>query len=114
MKRLLSTAAALAFATGPALAATVTIEFAGDDGNTAVYSFDQETGVSTDAEGNTSTYTFDADTATLCGQTPQGEICATFEDAKQEVGHSTPYTLNIGGGGTATVMAIEESAPHGS
>ncbi|MEM7661147.1 MAG: hypothetical protein AAF292_02770 [Pseudomonadota bacterium] len=117
MKRLIAVSAALAFAAAPAFATKTTIEFASDDGTTVTMTFDDETGMATDGDGNSIPYTYDEAAATICGQSPDGEICATFTDTETEpaVGVSSAYTTNTGVGGTATITAIEAApAPSGS
>lgn len=117
MKKLIAVSAAFAFVAAPAFATKTTIEFASDDGPVVTMTFDDETGMATDAAGNSIPYTYDEASATICGQSPDGEICATFADTETEpaVGVSSAYTTNDGGTGTATITAIEAApAPSGS
>ncbi|MEM9668957.1 MAG: hypothetical protein AAF950_08535 [Pseudomonadota bacterium] len=117
MKKLIALTAMFAVTAAPASAAKTTIEFVPDDGPTVVMTFDDETGMATDAEGNSMPFTYDEEAATICGQGPDGELCATFADTSQEpaVGVSSAYTTNIGSSGTATITAIEvPAAPSGS
>jgi len=107
------TAAAFALAAGtPALAASITIEFTPDDGGEATsFTFDDATGMATGPDGSSASYTWDEESSTICGTDPEGsEVCATFTETGVEpaVGVSSPYTLNTGGGGTATITAMEE------
>ncbi|MEO0882043.1 MAG: hypothetical protein AAFY34_04875 [Pseudomonadota bacterium] len=116
MKKLIAVSAVLAFAAAPAFATKTTIEFVPDDGPTVVMTFDDETNMATDGDGNTIPYTYDEASATICGQSPDGEICATFADTGTEpaVGVSSAYTTNTGTTGTATITAIEVPAASGS
>lgn len=107
MKTLITAAAALAFASGAALAQTMTIEFAGDDGATTSWTFDGE-GNATASDGTTATYTWDEEGKVLCGQMEEGELCATFAETGSEVGDSSAYTLSDGTTGTATITAVTE------
>ncbi|MEM6627788.1 MAG: hypothetical protein AAF719_13920 [Pseudomonadota bacterium] len=100
--------AASALMAAPAMAGVATIEFANDDGNTSTWTFNDETMMATADGVDAGAYTWDEAAATLCGATPDGEVCATFDDPKSEVGHSSTYTLSTGGGGTATIKALEE------
>ncbi len=112
MKTIITATAFAIAAALPATAATITIEFAPDDGSEpAAFTFDDATGMSTGPDGSTSPFTWDEDTATLCGTDPEGsEVCATFTDnsAEPAVGVTSPYTLSTGGGGTATITAMSE------
>lgn len=108
MKKLICAAIATAFVAAPAFAAKITLSFAGDDGTTQEWTFDSETNMATTGELSMP-YTWDEESATLCADVPdQGEICATFSEVAQAVGESSPYTLSIGGGGTATITAMSE------
>lgn len=112
MKKLITLAAATAAFTLPAMAGTISIELANDDGNTVVLTLDDATKTATTegVEGSFA-YTFDVDTATLCGDPMgEGEICATFADVSgtPAVGDTTTYTTSDGGSGTSTVIAITE------
>lgn len=107
MKKLVAAIVAAGFVTAPAFAASITISFAGDDGNTQEWTFDGE-GTATVGDLSTS-YTWDEAARKLCADVPeQGEVCATFESAAQAVGESSTYTLSTGGTGTATIIAMEE------
>ncbi|MEM6900837.1 MAG: hypothetical protein AAF583_13840 [Pseudomonadota bacterium] len=116
MKKLIAVSTMLAFAAAPAFATKTTIEFVPDEGPTITMTFDDETGMATDAAGNSIPFTYDEAAATICGQSPDGEICATFADTETDpaVGVSSAYTTNTGTSGTATITAIEASAPSGS
>lgn len=116
MKKMIAVSATLAFVAAPAFATKTTIEFVPDDGETVVMTFDDETGMATDAAGTSMPYTYDEATATICGQSPDGEICATFTDSDKEpaVGVSSAYTTNTGSAGTATITAIEVPEATGS
>ncbi len=109
MKKFLAIAAAAAFMTAPAFAAKITVSFASDDGTTNVWTFDQETNTATSDSGIETSYTYDAEAGVLCADIPEaGEVCATFAEQAEAVGDSSTYTLSTGGGGTATITAIEE------
>jgi len=109
MKKFLIAAAATAMMAAPAFAAKITVSFANDDGMTNVWTFDQETNMATNDAGMEAAYTFDPEARTVCADIPDaGEICATFAEQISEVGATSAYTLSTGGGGTATLTAIEE------
>ena len=108
MKKFVSAAIAAAFVAAPAFAASITLSFANDDGTTQEWTFDSETNMATTGDLEVP-YTWDEEAATLCADIPnQGEVCATFTEVAQAVGESSPYTLSIGGGGTATITAMSE------
>ncbi len=109
MKKLLISTAAVALFAAPAFAASMTVSFASDDGTTTVMTFDDE-GTAAMADGSTLAYTYDEEALKLCAEIPEtGEVCATFAEAGTgAVGESIAYTLSIGGGGTATITAVEE------
>ena len=107
MKKFITAAIVAGFVAAPAFAASITISFAGDDGTTQEWTFDGE-GTATSGELSTS-YTWDEEAAKLCAEIPdQGEVCATFDSVAEAVGESSTYTLSSGGGGTATITAMEE------
>ena len=107
MKKFVAAIVAAGFIATPAFAASITISFAGDDGTTQEWTFDGE-GTATMGDISTS-YTWDEEAGVLCADVPDaGEVCATFESVAQAVGESSAYTLSVGGGGTATITAIEE------
>ena len=105
------TAATIALAL-PAMAGTMTISFANDDGTTSVMTFDDATMTATlEGADGTFDYTWDAEANAICGDPlGEGEICATFTEKEQSVavGTASAYTLSTGGGGTATVTAVSE------
>jgi hypothetical protein len=108
MKKFFAVALAAGFIAAPAFAATVTVSFAGDDGTTQVWTFDDSTNTATMGDIS-APYTFDAEAGVLCADIPeQGEVCATFDGVAQAVGESAGYTLSTGGGGTATITAMSE------
>lgn len=113
MTRFLSAAlAGLSLAAVPALAQTMTIEFAEADGTTAVWVF-MEDGIAIGPDGMMATYTYDEAARTLCGEIEGGDpprMCATFAEANEEpaVGDTSAYTTDAGTAGTATIIAIEE------
>lgn len=113
MRPIIAALGALALAATPAIAAEITIEFASDAGAVS-YTFDDAAGTFTSTAGASGTYTYDEATKTICGKTAEGELCATFEDDKREVGHSTSYTGSDGGSGTATITAMKADEPAGS
>ena len=107
MKKFLVAALAAGFVSAPAFAASITVSFAGDDGNTAEWTFDGEGGAT--SGDLTTTYTWDEDAATICAAIPdQGDVCATFDEKAEAVGDTSTYTLSTGVTGTATITAIEE------
>ena len=107
MKKILTAAIVAGFVAAPAFAASITVSFAGDDGNTQEWTFDGE-GTATSGDV-TASYTYDEEARKLCADIPeQGEVCATFDSAAEAVGESSTYTLSTGGTGTATITAMEE------
>ena len=112
MKKFMALTAATVALALPAMAGTMTISFANDDGVTTVITFDDSTMKGT-VEGvdGTFDYTWDAEANALCGNpTGEGDVCATFTEKEQAiaVGTASAYTLSTGGGGTATVTAVSE------
>ncbi len=108
MKKIITAMIAAGFIAAPALAASVTVSFASDDGTTQEWTFDQETSMATMGDLSVP-YTFDQEAGVLCADIPdQGEVCATFDGVAQAVGDSAGYTLSTGGSGTATITAMEE------
>ena len=112
MKKLIAlTAATVAFAM-PAMAATMTISFANDSGETVVMTFDDSTNTATvEGQEGSFAYTWDAEANKLCGDaTGEGEVCATFAESNDEpaVGDSSAYSTSDGGSGTATITAMAE------
>ncbi len=111
MKKFIALTAATAALAMPAIAGTMTISFANDNGETVVMTFDDATMTATveGAEGSFA-YTWDAEANKLCGDaTGEGEVCATFaEKAEPAVGVSSAYSTSDGGSGTATITAMAE------
>ena len=96
------------FIAAPAVAASVTVSFANDDGTTQEWTFADATNMATTGDMSVP-YTFDQEAGVLCADIPeQGELCATFDGAAQAVGESAGYTHSTGGTGTATITAIAE------
>ena len=107
MKKFLAAALAAGFLAAPAMAASITLSFANEDGTTQVWTFDGE-GTATAGEMSVP-YTWDEEAMQLCAEIPdQGEVCATFDSIAEAVGESAGYTLSSGGSGTATITAMEE------
>jgi UrcA family protein len=106
-KTILCAAAALSFTALPALAGSTTVEFVAADGTTSVVVFNTDGTASMDG-GDAIKYKMDEATKTVCGETPDGELCATFEEVGSEVGFSTGYTNTAGVTGTATITAVSE------
>ena len=108
MKKFITAALAAGFVAAPALAASITVSFASDDGTTQEWTFDQDTGMATMGEIS-GPYTWDEEAKKLCVDIPeQGEVCGVFDRVAQAVGETAKYTLSTGGGGTATVTAMSE------
>ncbi|MEL6324394.1 MAG: hypothetical protein AAFQ84_09230, partial [Pseudomonadota bacterium] len=85
-----------------------------DGGETQVWSFNSDTGMATTGD-ITVPFTYDEASRTICGEMEDGKICATFEEAaEQVVGATSAYTTSDGNSGTATITAMEASAPSGS
>jgi opacity protein-like surface antigen len=112
MKKLIAVAAIAAFMASPALAASTTVEFTGEDGAAQTWKFNDD-GTAEGPDGATASYTWDEATRKLCatfaGETPQ-TLCATFEDngGEGKVGEVAAYTLDDGRKGTAKIVAKEE------
>ena len=107
MKKFVAAVIAAGFIAAPALAQSITVSFAGDDGVTQEWTFDGE-GTATSGDISAS-YTFDEENGVLCAEIPEaGEVCATFDGVAQAVGESSTYTLSTGGTGTATITAMSE------
>lgn len=107
MKKIMSMALAAAFIAAPAFAASMTVSFANDDGTTQEWTLNDD-GTAVSGDLNT-TYTYDEAAMKLCADIPDaGSVCATFDSAGTAVGDTSTYTLSTGGGGTATITAMEE------
>ncbi len=104
MRLILAAAAALAISALPALAESTTVEFAAADGTKTVVVFNAD-GTATMDGADPIAYTMNEETKTVCGTTPDGELCATFDELGEEVGFSTGYTNTAGVTGTATITA---------
>lgn len=104
MRLILAAGAALALSALPAMAASTTVEFAAADGTTSIVVFSDD-GTATMDGGDPITYTMNEETKTICGETPDGELCATFDELGDEVGFATGYTNSAGVTGTATITA---------
>ncbi|MEO0981504.1 MAG: hypothetical protein AAFX03_02500 [Pseudomonadota bacterium] len=108
MKKLLCAAAALTIAAAPAYAATYTIQFDGEDGESITWAF-AEDGTATAGDGTAVPYTWDEATLTVCGEMPEeGQVCATFAALMEEEGGTTTYTSTTGVGGAATLISVVE------
>jgi len=113
MKKTIALIATAALFAAPALAQSMTIEFAPDEGKAATWTFeatDETSGTYIAPDGSTGAYTWDGASRKLCGTTEEGEICATFEEADAEpaVGDTNRYTLSDGTTGTSTLTAMSE------
>ena len=112
MKKIIALAAAAGFLAAPALAASMTIEFAPTEGDAQTWTFEASSetgGTYTAPDGSTGPYTWDAEALKLCGTTEAGEeMCAKFDEANEEpaVGDASGYTASDGTTGTATITAI--------
>ena len=112
MKKFVAAAVAAIIAAGPALAASTSVEFTGEDGVVQVWKF-RDDGVAEGPEGATAAYTWDEEGKKLCatfaGDEPQ-TLCAVFEDngGTGAVGETAGYTLDDGRKGTAKIVAKEE------
>jgi hypothetical protein len=109
MRKLLTLAALGALIAGPALADSMTFEFAaeGEDGVLVATFVDDGTYKASDDSAGT--YVWDLETATLCATSDAGEeTCVTFEDISQQpvVGLTTPFTATNGAKGIATITAM--------
>ena len=107
MKKFLIAVTAATLSAGPALAATMTISFAPDDGEAQVWTFDADTSTATTGDLSVP-YTWDADARSLCAQLESGELCAVFETVSETpaINDSTRYTTSAGGAGTATITGM--------
>ncbi len=104
MRFILAAGAALSLAALPALAESTTVEFAAADGTVSTVVFNDD-GTAVMDGGDPIPYTMNEETKTICGDTPDGELCATFDELGEEVGFSTGYTNTAGVTGTATITA---------
>ena len=104
MRLILAAGAALTLAALPAFAQSTTVQFVATDGTSSIVVFNDD-GTAIMDGGDPIPYTMDNDTKTICGQAPDGEICATFDELGDEVGFSTGYTNTAGVTGTATITA---------
>lgn len=106
MKLFLAASAAITLFALPAMAQSTTVEFASSDGTTALVVF-YENGTASMGGGDPIPYTMDEESKTICGQTPEGDICATFDELGEDVGFSTGFTNTAGQSGTATITAAD-------
>ena len=106
MKLFLAASAAITLFALPAMAQSTTVEFASSDGTTALVVF-YENGTASKDGGDPIPYTMDEESKTICGQTPEGDICATFDELGEDVGFSTGFTNTAGQSGTATITAAD-------
>ncbi len=104
MRMILAATAAFTLGALPALAGSTTVEFAAEDGSVAVVVFNEDGTASMDG-AEPIPYTVNEETKTVCGQAPDGEVCATFDELGDEVGFSTGFTNTSGQSGTATITA---------
>ena len=107
MRKFLGLAAASLLAAAPALAGSMTVEFAAD-GQTDVFVVTLvDDGTYTASDGSAGTYTWDEATQTLCGTSEAGEVCATFDGEASEpaVGDTRAFTDTAGMTGIATNTA---------
>ena len=107
MKILMAAGAALSLAALPAFAGSITVQFVAADGTTSIVVFDEDNDMATMDGADPIPYTMDQDTRTVCGHTPDGDLCATFDEIGDEVGFSTGYTNTEGVTGTATITAMD-------
>ena len=96
------------FATS-ASAAVTTIEYTLGDGEKVTIAYDDASSTATNtADGSASPYKWDEATSTVCSTDPEGkEVCATFENAGTEAGHTTAFSTNDGRSGTATIISVQ-------
>ena len=106
MRLFLAAGAALTLAALPAFAQSTTVQFVAADGTTSIVVFNDDGTASMDG-GDPIPYTMDNETKTVCGQAPDGEICATFDELGNELGFSTGFTNTAGATGTATITAMD-------
>ncbi|WP_300423012.1 hypothetical protein [uncultured Hyphomonas sp.] len=106
MKLFLAASTAITLFALPAMAQSTTVEFASSDGTTALVVF-YENGTASMDGGDPIPYTMDEESKTICGQTPEGDICATFDELGEDVGFSTGFTNTAGQSGTATITAAD-------
>ena len=102
-------AAATLFATA-ASATVTTIEYTLADDQKVTIAYDDVTSTAT-TNGDAATarpYTWDEATSTVCSADADGkEVCATFEEAGDQAGHTTGFSTNDGRSGTATIVSVE-------
>ncbi|MFA7264273.1 MAG: hypothetical protein WC068_14745 [Caulobacter sp.] len=105
--RLLIAIAGLALVATPALAASTTVEFARNDGQTTTVVFNTDGTASANGQP-ASPYTMDEAAKKICGQVEGQELCVTFGEMGSTVGFSTTYNDTAGNSGTATITAVTE------
>ncbi|MEQ3745658.1 MAG: hypothetical protein ABNH53_05410 [Henriciella sp.] len=108
MKKILISALVAGLCAVPALAASMTLSFAADSGETQAWTLNDD---GTATSGDLSVpYTWDETGGVLCATTAEGELCATIADASTapSVGDSSTYTTNSGQSGTVTITAMTE------
>lgn len=110
MRKLIGLATASLLIAAPALAGSMTVEFAADGETDVIVVTLVDDGTYSSSDGSTGSYTWDDETQTLCGTSEEGEVCATFEGEASEpaVGDTRAFTNTAGMSGVATITAIEE------
>ena len=91
-----------------AFAASTTIEFKRDTGETNTVTLSE--GVATLADGTEGTFTWDAEAKKMCFAIGGQDTCVVFAEVNESpaVGDAVRYTAADGAEGTATVIAITE------
>lgn len=108
MKKILVSALVAGLIAAPAMAASMTLSFAADGGETQEWTLHDD---GTATSGDVSVpYTWDETGGVLCATTAEGELCATIADTSDTpaIGDSSTYTTNTGQAGTVTITAMTE------
>ena len=79
MRKLFALAVAGAMLAAPAIAQTMTVEFAAEGADGVLVVTLSGDGTYTASDGTAGTYTWDEATQTLCGTNTECEVCATFD-----------------------------------
>ncbi len=108
MKRLLALVGTAVLFTTAAHATKTTIEYTPTEGDVVTIQYDDETNLSTNvATGESAEYTYAEEEAKICGSATGEEVCVTFDNPGEEVGHESAFSTNDGRSGTAKITAVE-------
>jgi len=97
MKKFVFAALASAAFALPGFAEIVVLEFAPDGADK----------VTIEAGPHVEDMTWDESTLTLCSETPNGTVCATFAEMMTAAGDTTTFTADNGHSGTVTLVELK-------